>query len=86
VETKFFFLNSAPLVFLVGFLFFSRFVSRRLPVERLFGWHLFCVGVFVAIAGLSIAVYFMKVEVGATVVVVGALVSAIGLGKFFVSR
>jgi hypothetical protein len=86
VEIKFLFLNSAPPLFFIGFLFFARFVSRRLPSERLSGWYLFCIGVYVAIAGLSIAVYFMQVEIGAGAVIFGAFISAVGLGKFFISR
>ena len=61
-------------------------MARRLPVERLFGWRVFCVGGFVAIAGLSIAVYFAQVEAGVAVVLTGGFISALGLRKFFASR
>ena len=89
METKFVFLNLAPPAFFFVFLFFCffpRLVSRYLPDERLLSWKLFCTGFFIGIAGLSIAVYFMRVEIGAFIGIVGAVVSAIGLAKFFGSR
>lgn len=83
MELKILLFTLAPPVFLTGFWMFTRFVSRHLPVERLFGWRLFSAGGFTAIAGLAVAVYVAQMETGAAMVMVGAVLAAIGLGKFF---
>jgi hypothetical protein len=73
----------APPVGLVGFWVFVRFVSERLPAERLIGWKLFSAGGFIAIAGFALAVYFSMVEAGAAIVMLGAVLGAAALGRFF---
>jgi hypothetical protein len=78
-------LNFAPPVFLVGFWLFTRFVARGLPIERVSAWRLFSVGGFVAILGLAMAVYIEKIEVGAALVILGAVLGVIGLGRFVVN-
>ena len=83
MELKNFLFTLAPPVFLAGFWMFTRFVSRHLPAERLFGWRLFSVGGFATIAGLAVAVYAAQIEAGAAIFMMGAILSAVGLGKFF---
>jgi len=79
-------LTSAPLVFLVGFLVFARFVARRLPLERFLGWRLFCIGALAAIGGLTVAVYLEQVKMGAIFIMVGAIISVIGIGRLLLSQ
>jgi hypothetical protein len=76
-------LNLAPPVFLVGFVLFAKFVARRLPADRMFGWRLVCTGGLITIAGMGVAVYVAAVEVGATVGMVGIAIAAIGLWNLF---
>lgn len=83
MEYKTLVLTIAPPVFLLAFWTFAGFVLRRLPPERVRGWRLFSAGGFVAIVGLAVAVYLGHIEAGATIVMIGAALGAVGLARFF---
>lgn len=71
-------------LFLIGFYLFSGFVKQRLPERQLSGWKLFSIAGFVSIFGLAVAAYTREIELGAGIVLLGFLLAAIGLIKFFV--
>jgi hypothetical protein len=86
MELKILVFQLSPPLFLAGFFLFARFVMQRLPIERKHGWRLFCIGGVTAIGGLAIAVYLRQIEIGAAVVMAGAIFAAIGIGKLLLSH
>lgn len=76
-------LYAAPSFFLAISWVFYRLVVPRLPAEVVAGWRIFTAGFLLAVAGLSLAVYFDRVDDGATVAMFGIIVSACGLLKLF---
>ena len=76
----------APPLFLLGFILFTRFVKNRLPAKYGLSWTFFCIGGFLAIAGLAVAVYFDSIELGAKFIFLGVVIGAGGVTSILFKR
>lgn len=86
MDLKTFIFAVVPPIFLVGFVLFSRYVAGRLTSERLRGWQTFSLGGLTAVAGLFVASYIGSIRVGSAMVLLGVVIGAFGLARFFAGK